>query len=328
MLARVRRTLAQRRLLEGGGAVLVACSGGPDSAALLHVLHRLADELGITLHAASVHHGLRPDADVDLAAAGRLAERLAVPFTALRVIVGPGASVQAEARRARYEALLLHASKLGAARVAVGHTLDDQAETVLARLLRGAGLSGLSGIEPARADGVVRPLLDCRRAQVRAHVARFDLPHVTDPSNADPRYERVRLREVLLPALAQEDPRVAEHLSHLADEARQVSRWMDGEATRLLDARTSPTELWLADNPPVDQRAIRRWILELTGQPAKRAHLEGLAGAGPVLLPRGWQVVRSEQRLIARRASTTTRSDRRRRPASQKIPKVAKKTKE
>src|SRR5262245_8818481 len=123
--------------------VLCACSGGPDSAAMLVALARLAPELGFELVAASVDHGLRADAAHDVAIASRQAAALQVPFHALRIEVAAGASIQAQARSARYEALLRLAAELGASRVAVGHTRDDQAETVLARLLRGSGLVGL-----------------------------------------------------------------------------------------------------------------------------------------------------------------------------------------
>ncbi|MDD9942146.1 MAG: tRNA lysidine(34) synthetase TilS, partial [Myxococcales bacterium] len=139
MLARVRRTLTERDLLAAGDAVVVACSGGPDSAALLAVLARLAPEFNLTLHAASVDHGLRQGAAADVEVARAQATRMGVPFHALRAHVPHGASVQGQARSARYAALSDLGASLGAACVAVGHTRDDQVETVLMRLLRGAG---------------------------------------------------------------------------------------------------------------------------------------------------------------------------------------------
>lgn len=293
MLARVRRTIRERALLEPGARVLVGCSGGPDSAALLHVLGRL-DDLRLELFAASVDHGLRPDAGGDVEVARGLAERLGVPFTALAVEVSrEGASVQARARSARYAALLDHARRLGA-KLAVGHTLDDQAETVLARLLRGAGLHGIAGIEPVRADGVVRPLIDCRRDEILAHVARFDLPTVEDPSNADPRFLRSRLRHQLLPAMLTEDPNVAVHLARLADEAREIGALIDSSA---LEAGEE-----LAGLPrPVRLRAMAIWIEGLTGLKAKRAHLELLESGADVLLSGGWVASFRGDRLTARR---------------------------
>lgn len=278
----MRRTVRERALLSPGERVLVAVSGGPDSAALLSVLARL----DLALHAASVDHGLRPDAARDVEVARALAEMVGVPFHALRVeVAGEGASLQAAAREARYRALSETAAALGATAIAVGHTLDDQAETVLSRLLRGASILGLAGIEPRRADGVVRPLIDCRRAEARAHVERFGLPHVADPSNADARFERVRLRAAILPALAEEDPAVAVHLARLADEARAIRELLDAGADRILEGATD--ELAPEGPPPVRARAIQRWIEARTGLPAKRAHLEALLRGDEALLPGG-----------------------------------------
>jgi tRNA(Ile)-lysidine synthase len=144
----VRASLHERGLLRGVESLLVACSGGPDSQALLHVLAALRQEHGCRLLAASVDHGLRADAECDVAVAGRLAAALELPFVALRVEVERGPSRQAQARVARYRALLACAREQGAQAVAVGHTLDDQAETVLARLLRGTGIEGLAAIDP------------------------------------------------------------------------------------------------------------------------------------------------------------------------------------
>ena len=153
--ATVRRTIRERGLLSAGDHVLVACSGGPDSTALLHVLHRLRGDLGITLCTASIDHGLRPESAEEVAQVGAFAGSLGVPFVAARVDVSAeGPSLQARARDDRYLALHELASSQSAGVVAVGHTQDDQAETVLARMLRGAGLRGLGGIEPRRADGV------------------------------------------------------------------------------------------------------------------------------------------------------------------------------
>lgn len=281
----MRRTVRERALLEPGARVVVGVSGGPDSAALLDVLARL-DDLRVEPIAASVDHGLRPDAARDVEVARALAERLGVPFRAMRIEVRPaGEAIQAAARAARYRALGALAAEVGATAIAVGHTLDDQAETVLSRILRGASLVGLAGIEPRRADGVVRPLIDCRRAEVHAHVARFELPHRADPSNADPRFERVRLREGILPALAAEDPSVAVHLARLADEARAIRGLLDAAADPLLE--DAGPILDLAGPAPVRARAIQRWIEARTGVPAKRAHLEALLRGDDALLPGG-----------------------------------------
>jgi len=307
ILARVRRTILERALLSRGARVLVACSGGPDSATLLHVLQRLAPSLELTLHAASVDHGLRPGAASDVALAGALAGSLGVPFTPLAVTVSrEGASLQAQARDARYAALFAEAARIGASALAVGHTLDDQAETVLARLLRGSGVSGLAGIAPRRADGVVRPLIDCRRADVHAYVARHALAVATDPSNADPRFERVRIRESVLPALALEDPSAAVHLAQLADDAREITEVVGRAAVEVLaraEVEGGLDAVVLLDAPrAIRVEALSRFARGLTGVPAGRAHLHGLErtleGRGECLLPGGW-LVRLVGRVLA-----------------------------
>jgi tRNA(Ile)-lysidine synthase len=308
VLARVRRSILERGLLARGDRVLAACSGGPDSVALVHALHRIGPELGIEVSVASVDHGLRPEAADEVAWVGAFAEGLALPFRPLRVTVPPGPSLQAAARRVRYEALRGAAQALGARRIATGHTLDDQAETVLARLLRGAGVAGLSGISPKRRDGVVRPLLDCTRAEVRAHLAHHGLRWLEDPSNQDPRFERVRLRSQVLPMLAEEDPQVRVHLAQLADEARVTARWAQRRARRILARAAHPDRLRTARlrslGPPVRRALLRQWVARATGADPGRAHLEALEhalrGRGEVWLPGGARVVASpgELRLL------------------------------
>lgn len=296
MLARVRRTIETRRLLERGDRVVVACSGGPDSSVLVHALAALAPELGISLVVASVDHGLRAESEAEVESVGRFAASLGLEFAKLRVEVR-GGSLQAAAREARYEALLDLASRTGARRVAVGHTLDDQAETTLARLLRGAGLLGLSGIEPAREDGVIRPLLDVTRAEVRAYAVRHVLPTIEDPSNRDMRFQRVRLREDLLPRLAAEDPSVARHLAELADEARDLAEQVEAALDERLLGLEDPFVLPFERIRETDVRSFRRllvraWAERALGLSLRRPHvvdLEALLEApGEVWLPSSW----------------------------------------
>src|SRR5262249_27849602 len=155
-------TVRRHGLLHGGETVIVAVSGGADSVALLDVLGEIAPVLRLTLACVHVHHGLRAEAEADADFVRRLSERMKVPYYLERVTVrreprwdGP----EAEARRARYVALEARALAIGADRIATGHQADDQAETVLMRLLQGAGPRGLAGIAPAR--GVfIRPLIE------------------------------------------------------------------------------------------------------------------------------------------------------------------------
>lgn len=262
--------------MRGARHVLVACSGGPDSQALLHALHILRDDHGCALTAASVDHGLRPEAASEVALAGRLAASLAVGFVPLQVTLGSGASRQRVARDARYAALRACAQSQGADCIAVGHTLDDQAETVLARLLRGTGIEGLSAVAPRRADGVVRPLIDCRRSEVLAHVAGAHLEVAHDPSNLDPAYLRVRVRHKLLPSLCEENPQLPESLAHLADDARETAAFLREHAQEAL-RRTAHDAALLREEPaPVRRLALKILVEREADAPLTRAHVAAL----------------------------------------------------
>ena len=166
--AAVREAVARRRLLDPGDHVLVGVSGGPDSVALLHALVLLRSEYALRLTVCHVHHGLRPEADRDAAFVERLAARLGCPARVVRIEVprGGGRSPEEAARLARHAALARVARATGASRIALGHTADDQAETVLMRVLAGAGARGLAAIPPVRGR-VIRPLLDIRRDALR-----------------------------------------------------------------------------------------------------------------------------------------------------------------
>lgn len=236
MLSAVLHTISRRGLFRPGDRVLVAVSGGPDSMALLAVLWELAPRLGLEIEVATVDHGLRREAAAEGELVAERARALGVPWHGLRVEVRSGGGhggLQEAARRARLGALLACAESNDCARVALGHQADDQAETVLFRILRGTGLRGLAGIPYIRPP-YVRPLLDVPRSQILAYLRRRSLPFVADPSNADPRFARARLRDTVLPALRRENPRVGEALRRLAAEAA-VLRDPGGGAVRDLE---------------------------------------------------------------------------------------------
>jgi tRNA(Ile)-lysidine synthase len=220
----VERTVRDEGLLTRGDLVLVAVSGGPDSMALLHVLAKLAPRLGVRIEAHGVDHGLRPAATDELAQAEAFARELGVPFGTTRVEVEPGANLMARAREARYVALrtalvaapAIDGREPGHRIIATGHHADDRAETVLLRLLRGAGPDGLAVLPPRVAD-LIRPLVRARRTDVAAHIARHQIPYAEDPTNRDPRFLRTRVRTSIIPSLAALSPRIVEHLCDLAD---------------------------------------------------------------------------------------------------------------
>lgn len=222
LLDQVATTLRRRIRLPRGARVVVALSGGADSVALSWLLAELAERGTLELAGiAHLNHQLRgADADDDELFCGAIAARMRVPFRSVRVDVAAaalarGESIEAAARHARYTWLAEIARELAATHIATGHTLDDQAETVLLRLLRGAGSRGLSGIRAVR-GAVVRPLIECRRADVRAYLAARGEAFREDASNTDVSIPRNLLRRDLLPVIDRVAPGGLEALARTA----------------------------------------------------------------------------------------------------------------
>ena len=207
--------LAALRSLRGR-RVAVGLSGGVDSVVLLHLLHDLAPAFGFRLSAIHVHHGLSPNADGWQRFCAGLCEALGVPFRAARVKVAKdGAGLEAAARRARRAAF----ARAPADAIALAHHLDDQAETVLLNLLRGAGNAGASGMPAVGALGrkrLLRPLLGLSRAEIVAYARAHRLPWIEDESNADEALTRNFLRRRVGPLLAERFPRWRENLARAA----------------------------------------------------------------------------------------------------------------
>jgi tRNA(Ile)-lysidine synthase len=229
--------------------------------ALLDVLAHLAPKLGFELAAHGVDHGLRPEAAAELHIAERHAARLDVPFDRTLVQVAPGGNLQARARTARYLALEKARRKHGATLLATAHHADDRAETVLLRLLRGSGPRGLA-VLPPRADARIRPMIRARRSDVLLHLARHEVPFASDPSNRDPRFLRVRVREELVPLMSDLSPGIVDHLNALADAL------LSGELTPELRKGTTSVALGRA------QRLLLRRASAL-GQSRARVRLKG-----------------------------------------------------
>jgi tRNA(Ile)-lysidine synthase len=294
----------RRRLLGKADRVLVALSGGADSTALVAALAELRDRrLVAAVCALHVDHRLRTGGPAEAAACAEVCARLGVPFESVAVAVGPG-NVQAEARRARYAALADAAARTGATRVATGHTRSDQAETVLLRLLRGAGARGLGAIPPRR-GAVVRPLIDRSRAEARAYLLERGLPHLEDPTNATPRYLRNRLRAEVVPRLEALAPHAERALARAADLLRSDERALDRRARPLVDGATASREALLAEPPAVRRRAVRRLWRRAAGSARglEAGHVEAVLhllrrrAPGRVALPRGLEARLAGDRL-------------------------------
>jgi tRNA(Ile)-lysidine synthase len=237
--------------LEAAPSALVAVSGGPDSTALLLMAAEWAARRKTTrIAAATVDHGLRPEGALEAKSVAELCERFGVPHRTL-VWTGakPKAGVQEKAREARYRLLTAHARAIGAGAVVTAHHADDQAETVLFRLMRGSGVAGLRGMESvSRRDGVaiLRPLLGVTKSALVAFAEARGAAFVDDPSNAEPRYARTRLR-ALIAGLAAEGLD-AGGLVRLARRA--------AEADEALARMTAEVEARLGADRPIDARAL------------------------------------------------------------------------
>jgi len=283
----VRRFIEDHRLIRSPGPLVVGVSGGPDSVCLLHVLYTLKEELGIEPHMAHLNHRLRgAESDADEAYARKLGQDLGVPVTieSREVRAYQSArrcSLEEAAREVRYTFLADVAKAAGADAVAVAHTANDQAETILLHLIRGTGLAGLKGMRPLSRwnlpDGriltLIRPLLETPRTETEAYCAAHHLSPRRDSSNLDPRHLRNRIRSELLPLLEAYNPRIIESLCRtgriLADDLGYIQEQAERAAQSVLETLPEGVSIdrqSLSALPP----ALRRHVL--------RAALEGLVG--------------------------------------------------
>jgi tRNA(Ile)-lysidine synthase len=248
--------LARCNFPAAGSEVVCAVSGGADSLALLV----LATHCDLRVEAVHVDHGLRPGSDREAEVVADVARRFGARFRSERVVVAPGGDLEARARRARREVLGPDAL--------TGHTADDQAETLLVNLLRGAGVSGLAGMRP----GPTHPILGLRRAETHRLCRDLGLEPVLDPSNTDLRFVRNRIRGELLPLMAEisgRDP--VPLLFRTTGSAREATDWLDAQAEQIdaTDARAVA-----AAPAPVAAAALRRWLRTDDGHPPSAAEVE------------------------------------------------------
>jgi tRNA(Ile)-lysidine synthase len=310
LLRKVAAALDAPGSLRAGDRLLVAVSGGPDSTALLASLVELASHRGIRLTAGHVEHGLRgEESAADARSVRDLAAELGVPFLTRRAPVAPGANLEARARRVRYRALGAMAVEVGASHIATGHTRDDQVETVLLRLLRGAGRRGLGGMAVVRGR-FLRPLLGSTRADVRRFLAERALCSGIDRTNADLRLTRNRIRLLLVPFLEAEfNPRLGPSLAALGERLRDEEEFLAAAAAArsqdLLDDRG--LDVAVAGEPPaLARRIVRAWLQHGARRAVTARHVEGVlalagpGGRGTRAIPGPARVVRENDRLVRR----------------------------
>ena len=319
----VKHFILRENLIQEGDHVLVGFSGGADSLCLLEVLKSLSASLSFTVGAVHVHHGIRgEEADRDAAFCSTLCCREKIPFRLMRCDV-PGAarasgrSIEETARDLRYLLLRQAAREITdlhretRVKVAVAHHMDDQAETLLFNLCRGTGLKGLCGMSPEK-DGVIRPLLGCRRREIEEWLKIKGYEWVEDGTNESDAYTRNHIRHLLLPELLAVNTRSVEHLAFIAGQARQWDDFLQGQA-----------EAWLADLPegrgsltlpagPLAAlpQALRTRILhigiarvlggsrDIGGRHILAAESLLFSGAGAeIRLPGGWRILREYEVL-------------------------------
>ncbi|HEY7046038.1 MAG TPA: tRNA lysidine(34) synthetase TilS [Jatrophihabitantaceae bacterium] len=302
-VAEVRRAV---RSALTGQAVLVACSGGADSLALAAATAFEASRAGIAAALITVDHGLQPGSDAQARTVAAIGYELGFdPVEVVTVDVGSDGGPEAAARTARYAALDGVANALGAD-VLLGHTLDDQAETVLLGLGRGSGPRSIAGMRPV--DGRYRrPLLGVRRATTEAACAALGLTPWDDPHNADPAYQRVRLRREVLPLLDDVlQGGVAEALARTAALVRADADALD-QLAELHHEDVLDAEELEALPAAIRTRVLRSWAHAAGTAPLTSEHtraLDGLItdwhGQGPIDLPGGFAAVRASGRLTMR----------------------------
>ena len=232
LLTKLVRTVRQQKLFVPGQHLIVAVSGGPDSIALLSLLHRLAKPWRLTLTAVHCNYGLRgaeSEGDESFVKTFCQARHLSLIIHRPKLIKKQrqGSSIQAAARDARYDFMKRLAREVVADGIAVGHTANDQAETVLMLLLRGTGMAGLAGMSYAREDRIIRPLLASTREEVLAYLDHEGLTYRHDSSNDKPLYHRNRIRKQLLPIVTQMSPAAVRVLQRQADVLREEELYLE-----------------------------------------------------------------------------------------------------
>jgi len=325
ILSRVTGTIERHSMIEPRDHIGVAVSGGIDSVALLDILISLRQELNITLIVLHLNHGIRgAEAARDQRFVQELSKRYALPYLDQEVDVPAykkknGLSSQEAARELRYRFFEQAIEAHGLDKVAIGQTADDQAETVLMRLVRGGGARGLKGIPPVR-GGYIRPLIEVWREELLQYVRHKGLPFVQDSSNLTKDYLRNRIRYELLPVLGEYNPGIKDRLLHVAQVLGEDADYLDGLADEIarrivaVDQEISLSISSLRSLPPALQaRVLQRAFAGLAAKGTLEyphitgiiALIQGEGGSKRVTLPGGYWARRAYDTLILGKAEET-----------------------
>ena len=235
MIKEVGKTIKKQNMLEAGERVVVAVSGGPDSVALLKVLDMLSREYKLTLIAAHLNHGLRDEADSEEQFVRKLSNEMGITFESKKADIisyrkGSGKCVEDISRDVRYDFLNDVAKRQNAQKIALGHHLNDQVETVLMNFLRGSGPDGLKGMLPVRDSLYIRPLLGVSRKKILSFLESRKISYMTDTSNTESHYLRNRIRHLLIPQLEmQYNPHLYYSLANMAEIMRLENDYIENE---------------------------------------------------------------------------------------------------
>jgi len=270
----VKNTIKQNSLISKGDRIIVGVSGGPDSVALLYILNSLKGQFALKLRVAHLDHMLRKNSVRDAEFVKDLAQKLEIPATITRVnvkaLTGNG-SIEEIARYARFRLFSKVAKSFKAKKIALGHNLDDQAETVLMRLLRGSGLYGLSAIQPKRQINglaVIRPLLDTRRKDIEKFLRSKKIKSCFDETNLDGIYLRNKIRNTLLPLLEKNYNRnIRQVLANLADSSASDYNYLSKAVAKLPESgrKTLALKRLKAMHPAIRRLLLRNAISRAKG---------------------------------------------------------------
>lgn len=293
----VRRTIKEHNMIADGDTVVLGLSGGPDSLCLLHILADLRRSVNFRLLALHLNHMMRGEtAKEDEAFLSEVCKELGVPLTVsianvYKIAEKEGISPEEAGRKARHSALQQQRAMLksycgpvpGRALIALAHNRDDQAETVLMRVMRGTGVHGIAAMEYVRPDGVIRPLLDTPRSEIEAYCREKGLQPRFDSTNADTYYTRNKLRLEVLPLLEKEfNPNLKEGLARLAANAREDDAFLESLTAKASEGYKGsfPVKELAAMDPALAKRVIRRmFALEGLAEDIASAQLGSLLEA-------------------------------------------------
>ncbi len=316
------KTIRKYGMLASGDRMIVAVSGGADSMALLLCLHKLAPRLKLSLIVAHLNHhirGLEADADEDFVR--RMCAGLGIPFISETIEVKRQATetrqnLEELARRLRYDFLRRIASREKAQKIAVGHNLDDQAETALFRIIRGSGIEGLSAIYPVVDGLIIRPLIECSRSRILDYLNRHKIDYREDSTNADLRHSRNRIRREVVPYLEKNfNPQLKRTLAREAGQARETWDYLETQARQHHRALIRPVDdgisLKIKDffdlHPALQKQVLRLTLKEFHGslRGISSSHIENVlslcrnvSGGRRIRLPGGTVALRRADQLL------------------------------